>query len=272
MISIEEMTLDVSLLKLEHYYESEIEFLELSMLDPSIDELFMEFTFEDFKNKIIELGKKAMEALKKFLKEVSLKIDTKIQQMKINKKFDELKKLLAKKRAKVTESKFTFVDIRKYKKYYKKFMNTYIAELKKGLNKDFKSVEEFDKWKNKMTSELCEFNYTLTDQERWTLTSAVNDAVQLSEEELKNKNESLKKIKDDTSRVIDDISNTVINSSATKSVLDAKDKTMRLFSGKQSLVGFVISKICQGIKTLVSFVTKHTFACIAGLIVLLIAL
>ena len=76
-----------------------------------------------------------------------------------------------------------------------KFINTYVAELKRGLNKDFKSVEEFEKWKNKMTNDLCEFNYTLTDKERWTLSSAVNDAVQLTEEEIKNKNQSLKQIK-----------------------------------------------------------------------------
>ena len=90
MISIEEKALDVSLMKLENYYESAIESFEISMLDSSTEESFMEFTFDDFKNKVIELGKKVMEALKKFLREVSLKIDTKIQQMQLNKKFEEI--------------------------------------------------------------------------------------------------------------------------------------------------------------------------------------
>lgn len=272
MISIEEKALDVSLMKLENYYESAIESFEISMLDSSVEESFMEFTFDDFKNKVIELGKKVMEALKKFLHEVSLKIDTKIQQMQLNKKFEELKDMLAKKRAKAMGSTFTFVDVRKYKNYYKKFINTYVAELKRGLNKDFKSVEEFEKWKNKMTNDLCEFNYTLTDKERWTLSSAVNDAVQLTEEEIKNKNQSLKQIKDDTASVIDDISKSVISSPTMKTAMDTKDKAMKIFSGKQSVIGFVISKIGQCVKTLVSFVTKHTFACITGLIVFLIAL
>ena len=272
MISIEEKALDISLLKLESCYKDEIDRFEISMLDSSVDESFMEFSLDDFKNKIIDLGKKVMEVLKKFIHEVSIKIDTKIQQMKLNKKFEELKDLLAKKRAKAMGSKITFVDVRKYKKYYKKFINTYISELKRGLNKNFKSVDEFEKWKNKMTNDLCEFNYTLSDDERWILSSAVSDAVKLTEEEIKNKNQSLKQIKDEPASIIDDISKTVVNTPGVRKTVTASKECSNIISGKRSIVGFVISKIGQCVKTLISFVTKHTFACITGLIVLLIAL
>ena len=252
-------------MKIENLYESEIGSLEISMMDPSIDESFMEFTFNDVKNKVVELTKKVMEALKKFLHEVSVKIDTKIQQLKLSKKFDELKTMLAKKRAKAMGSKFTFVDVRRYKSYYKKFMNKYISELKQGLSKDFKSVEEFEKWKDKMTSELTEFNYTLSDTERWTLTSAVNDALSLTEDEIKNKNQNLANIEKETSTVMSEISKMTVKK-------PNKHDDTYIFSEKQSVIGFVVKKIGQCVKTLVSFVTKHTFACITGLIVLLIAL
>ncbi len=268
MLELEEKMLDINILQAIDSYERALSLYEFSSME-SADNVITEFTFNDVKKKIIELGKKAIETIKKFIHSASIKIDTKIQQMKINIKLKELKNLLATKKSKAMKSKFTFVDVRKYKKYYKKYINTYVAEMKSGLNRDFKSVEEFEKWRDKMTSDLSGFVYTLSDKERWTLTNAVNDAVKLSEDEIKNKSQSIKQLKDQSVSIIDELTKIATRCPDAEY---AKDTAKTIFTGKRSMLGFVISKITQAIKTVVSFVTKHTFACITGLIVLLIAL
>ena len=164
MLELEEKMLDINILQAIDSYERALSLYEFSSME-SADNVIAEFTFNDVKKKIIELGKKAIETIKKFIHSASIKIDTKIQQMKINIKLKELKNLLATKKSKAMKSKFTFVDVRKYKKYYKKYINTYVAEMKSGLNRDFKSVEEFEKWRDKMTSDLSGFVYTLSDKE-----------------------------------------------------------------------------------------------------------
>ena len=268
MLSIEEKTFNIELIKLENDYMNDLDVFNILIMESTIDDTVMEFSVDDVKKRILALGKKIIDMLKKFIHDVSIKIDIKIEQMRLNVKFKELKLMLAKKKAKSTKGTFTFIDVRRYKEYYKKFINAYVSEMKAGLNKDFKTVDEFEEWKKKMTDKLCEFSYTLTDKERWTITSAVDDAIRLTEDEVNNKNNSLKQLKDKTSSVINEISDTVLRS---PDIQMASDKTARIFSGKQSLIGFVITKIGQCIKTIVSFITKHTFACITGLLVLLIA-
>ena len=48
----------------------------------------------------------------------------------------------------MSQSKWSWL-IYNTKEYYKKFINAYVSEMKAGLNKDFKTVDEFEEWKKK---------------------------------------------------------------------------------------------------------------------------
>ena len=272
--TIEEKELDINLSKLDNYMNFIVSnyMCECSSMINDSCNYVIESSFDNFKEKITEIIKKAIEMVKEFANKIKTKIDIKIQQMQINKKLTELKNLLATKRAKALGKKFSMVDSVRYKKYYKEFINAYINEVKKGLNKDFKTVEEFEKWRTHMSNKLSEFKYTLTDSERWRLSLAINDAVKLTEKEVKNRDTSVVKIKNDAMNVLETINNDFVNDAFGNSVLDLNDRKYVIFKKKHGFISFLITQIASCFKTIISFITKHTLVCVTGLLVLLIAL
>lgn len=272
---IEEKQFDVDFLKIENSIDtlvSKVICEHASLIENSDFEIYLESSFDNFKEKIIELIKKSIEIIRDFAKKIKVKIDSKIQQMQLNHKLTELKNLLATKRAKAMGKKFNMIDIAKYKKYYKNFINKYVAEVKRGLNKEFTSVEDFERWKTQMSNKLSEFKYTLTDSERWRLSLAVNDAIKLTEDEVKNRDNNINTIEKDGRDVLQAINDGFVNDEFGRSVLDLNDRKYSIFKKKHGFLSFVISKISSCFKTIFTFITKHTFACVTGLLVLLIAL
>lgn len=271
---LEEKEFDIDLAKIDNSMNFTISNYiceHASMID-ICDNYIIEASFDNFKESITKIIEKAIDTIRKFIEKIKIKVDIKIQQMQINKKLTELKKLLASKRSKIIGQKFNIIDTAKYKKYYKDFINVYISEVKKGLNKEFKSIEDFEKWRTQMSNKLAEFKYTLTDSERWRLSLAINDAVRLTEKEIKNRDTSVVKIKDDAMNVLETINNDFTNDTFGRSVLDLNDRKYAMFKKKHGFISHVVTQISLCFKTIISFIAKHTLACVTGLIVLLIAL
>ena len=230
---------------------------------------------KSFKEKMLKVFKDILDAIKKFVDGAILQIRIQAQKIKLNSKLKELKDMMAKKRSRAVNKRYNLFDIVRYKKFYTDFMNRYTAELIKGLNKDFKSVNEYERWKNQMMDKLSDFNYKLTDEEMWKLSTSINTAVEVSVKEAENREKNLKMVQEQGSKAIKqlesyyrkiDIENSLINYEKSNQV------RKHIFKLKHSFIGLVCSKIAQFIKTIFRIVTKHTFACVTALIVVLIAL
>lgn len=268
---IEEKELDLSMMESCNLMEESISNFLIYAAENSYDEFVMEASLDSFKQKALYIIENILEALKKFFKDVKIQIEVQVQKIQLNKKLDELKDLMAKKRAKVVNKNISYFDIKKYKQYYTEFINRYTSELIKGLNKDFKSVEEYEKWQTQMLNRLADFNYKLSDEEQWKLSVTINSAVKLSEEEVKNRDKNLKMVEEQGSESIKGLQRYYKKIDTQNSFVNYKDKRFHIFKLQNSFIGLVCSKIMQCIKTIVHFITKHTFACITTLLVILIA-
>lgn len=267
----EEYELDIQLMESINEFETSLDLLCIECANSYDDNVFIESTLSDFKDKVSKVIKQILESLKKFFKDVRVKISTKVQQIQLNRKLEELKDMMAKKRSKVLNKKINYFDVKKYKQYYSDFINRYVAELKSGLNKDFKSVEEYECWRIGMLNKLADFNYKLSDEEQWKLSITINSAVKLSEEEARNREKNLKMVEDDGSSAIKGIEKYYKKIDTENSFVNYDKHRLKIFKLQNSFIGFVCSKIAQCIKTIVKFITKHTFACITTLLVILIA-
>lgn len=246
-----------------------IQYLESA--DRMSPEKFMNINADELKEKLSKIVKDIVEALKKFVKDIKIKINTEIQKIQLNTKLEELKDMMAKKRSKVMNKHYNYFDIQKYKKYYTDFINRYTSELKKGLNKEFNTVEEYEKWKTEMMNKLSDFTFKLTDEEQWKLTISINSAVKLSEEEVKNRDNNLKMVEECGSDNIKGLEKYYRTLDAGKSYVNYSSNALHIFRLQNTFIGLVCSKLAQAVKTVIRFVTKHTFACITALLVVLIA-
>lgn len=223
------------------------------------------------KDKICELLKKIKKAIKDFIASAKVAIETKIKQIQLNSKLKELKDMLAKKKAKAVSSRFNIVDIRKYKSYYRKYINEYSAELIKGLNKKFDSIEDFNNWQDLMKNKLAEFDFILSDKEKWQLTTTVNAAVQLSEEEIATRNNTMKMIDGDETKLIKELE-TFYGKPTNGSHLNYDTIDMEYFTSQHAFVGFICAKVQSITKKVINFCIKHPIAAVTSLLFILIAL
>lgn len=271
---IEEKSFDIATMKFSHDMETASAVFYIKSMESAgllDNDSYMEATWENIKKTASEIFQRFYEAVKKFFKEIKIKIDTAIQQQKVNKKLEELKDILAKKKSRILNKKYNYFDIKKYKMFYTDFINRYIAELKSGLNKNFKTVEEYENWKESMLNKLSDFNYKLSDEEQWKLSISINSAVQLTEEEVKNRDRNLKMVEESGTQAVKNLEKYYKKIDTEKSVVNFEKNQVKVFSMHNSFIGLVCSKIAQLMKTVANIITKHTFACITALIVILIA-
>ena len=246
------------------------EFLLISF-EHTNDEFFLEASFADFKEKVLATIKKILDAIMKFFHDLKVAVEVKAQQFKLNKKLEELKDIMAKKKAKALRSQFKLMDIAKYKSFYTDFINRYTAELIKGLNKEFKSVEEYEKWKVDMLNKLEDFNFKLSDEEQWKLSVSINSAVELTEKEAKNREANLTMVQKEGTSAIKSIEKYYKTIDPEHSFVNYSEKNLKIFNLQNSLIGRVCSKLMQCIKTIAKFISNHAFACVTALLVILIA-
>lgn len=270
--SFEESVLNLELMKAQDILQSESDIYYLSTLESAGNETFMEKSFQEFMNKASEVFQKILAAIKKFFEDIRLKVRIKCQQMELNKKLEELKDIMAKKRSQVVNKKIDYFDVKKYKEYYSDFINRYTAELMKGMNHDFETVQEYEKWRTDMLNKLADFNYKLSDEEQWKLSVTINSAVKLSEEEANNREKSLKMVEEEGSRAIKNLEKYYRRIDTENSFVNYDGHKLKIFSLQNSFIGIVCGKISECIKKVAHFIVKHIFACVVGLIAFLVAI
>lgn len=273
MISNHYKSDELEQLKIMNMFESSSSVFIVNLMNSSNKaKYFTEASVDSFKEQMMKIFEKILKMIKDFCKDIKIKISTQIQKIQLNKKLAELKDLLAKKRAKAMKQQFNYFDIRRYKKYYTQFINRYVTELKAGLNKKFKTVEEYEQWKNYMMNKLSDFNFKLSDDEQWRLSVSINSAVKLSTEEAENKEANLKLIEDSGSKSVLSLQKYYKSIDVEKSFVNYNRVSLDIFRLQNSFIGTVCSKLWQAIRTVVRFVFKHTISTVLLLIAALIAL
>ena len=270
---IEEKTLDLSIKEAMNILESASALLEIDIMESfSNDDIILEASFQEFKRKAIDVFEKAYIAIKKFFKDLMVKIDTQIQKISLNKKLEELKDIMAKKRAKALGQKITYFDVKRYKSFYTEFINRYTAELKKGLNHEFKDVKEYEKWRTDMLNKLNDFNFKLSDEEQWKLSISINSAVKLSETEARNRERNLKMIEESGTSAIRALESKYKKIDTENSFVNYDGKHLNFIKLQNSFIATICSRLVGLVKKVAKFVAKHTVLAIVSIIAILIAL
>ena len=267
---IEEKSLDLAAMKCEHVLCCYADSLSI-LLEETDEEYMIEGTLNEIVKKAVEIFEKVLEELKKFFDKLYEFIHTKVQQVELNKKLDELKDIMAKKRAKALGVKANLMDIQKYKKFYTDFINRYTKEIISGLHRDFKNVAEYEKWRADMMNQLNDFNFKLSDEEQWKLSVSINSAIELTEKEAENREKNLKMVEEDGKRSIKQLESYYKKLDNERSFVNYDKGKFKIFSLQNSLIGFVCAKLAQGIKTVANFISKHPFLCVTLLLTILIA-
>lgn len=258
---IEEKRLENRMLKVElqlvtEFYTSAFEIYEADA------------SFMDVVKAIAEKAKiilaKAIRAIQDFIANAIMKVHIRVQQISVQTKLADIKNILAKKKSQLNHKKIDVIAIVRYKKYYSDFIKTYTKELITGLNKNFKSVEEYNKWKDATIAKLDEFSFMLSDEEKWRLTSTVSDAVHLSETEFNNRESIIKMIGEDGTGTIKTIEGYYQDAVHTSMFGDPK-LSQAIFKLKNSFIGSVCSKIASCVRKAVSFFVSHLFKIIAAI-------
>ena len=179
--------------------------------------------------------------------------------------------IMAKKKAKVMGTKFSYMDINKYKAFYTDFINRYTSELIHGMNKDFTSVDEYENWKVGMLNRLEDFNFKLSDEEQWKLSISINSAVELTEKEAQNREKDLKMVEEKGSAAIKNIEKYYKKIDVERSFVNYSKRNLKIFQLQNSTIGIICSKLMQCIKTVARFISKHALLCVTALLVVLIA-
>ena len=269
---IEEKGIDLAVLQFENALESSSDVFYFTAIDNFYNNSIMESSLEDLKDKAITGIKKILEALKEFFKQIKIKFEVKIQQIQLNKKLEELKDIMAKKRSKALNKNINYFDIKRYKEYYKDFINRYTSELIKGLNKEFKTVEEYERWRVDMLNKLADFNYKLSDEEQWKLSVTINSAVELTSKEAENREKNLKMVEEEGSTSIKTLEKYYRKINIENSFVNYNKQNLKIFSLQNSFIGNICTKLTQAIQKVAKFICKHIIASIGILLAFLIAI
>lgn len=269
-LELEERDFDIYMKKINNRIAINSSELTMTILESNGDMNIITEAKETFKEKMSKLLDKVLSAIAKFISQVKIEFTTKLNQLQYNKKLGELKDIMAKKRSNNTNGYVDRLDVAKYKQYYKRFINSYIAEVKTGINKDFSSEAEFDEWKNKMQKKFIDFQYTLTDDERWKLSTAIDDAISITEKDLRTRNGNFDDIQRDGEKALKEIHKAIKSNDVSKSVMNYSEKNVKIHEKKKSFVGFVFTQIGNCIKTVVKFISKHIFLCLTALLIFIV--
>lgn len=275
---IESEEFDLGIMEFEHMTESSFSVFSLDYDDAIIRTdpgFFIESSLENLKKSISNAIDKLVKMIKDFCHKVLLKMQIRSEQINLNKKLEEMKTLMAKKRSIAVNRRVDIFDINKYKKFYSEFINRYTDELIKGMDKDFSSIEAYESWRAKMLDNLSDFNFKLTDEEQWKMSIAINSAVDLTEAQIKNREKNIMMIEKEGSKSLKLLESKYKKIEVENSFIKVNGKNefkRAIFDRKHNFFMFICSKIAQTLKTLITILTKHTFLCVTALIVVLIAM
>lgn len=269
---VEEKALALASLQFENALEYNSDLCYFTALENSNNIAIMESSLDNLKEKALAAISKILVAIKNFFDKAKMYLEIKVQQTQLNKKLTELKDIMAKKKSKALNKKVNYFDVKKYKTYYTEFINRYTSELIKGLNRDFKTVDEYETWKEAMLNRLSDFNYKLSDEEQWRLSVTINSAVELSTKEAENRQKNLKMVEEEGSESIKSIEKYYKRIDVEKSFVNFDDNNLKIFRLKNSFIGTVCTKLAQALQKVIKFICKHVILSIGILLAIVIAL
>ena len=258
---IEEKTLENEMLKVEIGLITEF---AVSLTTIYESESSFTDTIKRFAEKAKIMLKKAIQAIKNFISDALVKVRVRFQQLSIQTKLMDIKTILAKKKSQLNHKRVNIVAVARYKKYYADFINTYTKELITGLNKEFNSVEEYKKWQEGVIAKLDAFSFSLTDEEKWKLTTSVSQAVELSEKEMNNREDLMAMLGAESTDAIKTIEGYYRDAAQIGAFSNPKVGEA-VFKLKDSFIGAVVSKIASCVRKAVKFVATHLFQSIAAI-------
>lgn len=241
--NIEERILDEKLNRVNLYIESQNKDDEEEKIKTSTIKEKLERLIEVLKN----VYNKIIDSIKGFIDDILIKMDSRIKQTALQKKLEELKEMLAKNRAYAMNGKVEAIDVEKYIKFYSDFIDKYTEDVVSGLNKDFKSYEEFERWQNTMSDRLSEFDFKLDDADVYRITVSVNSLIDLNEKEIKNREKIIRmiedKLKESSNKIKENMSSSRYD--ITKVMDDYKKEYPKLLDMKYAYAGNQLTAVVQ---------------------------
>lgn len=263
---ITELACNIESKKLIHMHESVLDNIFLFESDGDF-----ESTFKKLKEATLEVIKKVLDMIAEFCKTFKEEIQIRCEQIKLQNKMAEIKSLLAGKRSVLSRGRVSIIAITRYKIEYRRFINMYTREIIKGVNRTFNTVEEYENWRDGVISKLDDFQITLTDEERWKLSERIEVAVKLTDEEIENRDKTMKMLREEGEEPIKSLREYYYDN-AHKSLAENPTVQGIIARLKSSFVGQICNKLARCIRTAIKFVMNHTFKAIALIIAALIIL
>ena len=200
------MEFELGMQILEHNYETSMEKLsiyleEAEMLEEqgyfeeSVDDVFTE-AGKNFLQIIKDFFKGLVEKIRKLIADIKYKHQINVAKKDINKRLKEFKKTLAANKAYAKGEKVTVFNTSRYVKEYTKYINMAVEETKKVFNKKYTSLEELEKAYTESDGRLREMakKMKFSDDEVWTITINLQEAVVITEKELADFNANINEL------------------------------------------------------------------------------
>ena len=235
--------------------------------DPDFHFLY-EMNMEDIRSAFITAIQNILDALAEFARKVSVAMASAIQAKKLNEKLSEVKAIMAKNRSKFLDKKINIFDIYKFNKYYTEYINKYTKDIKDMASRKFNSIEEYEKWRDKMQEDLAEFNFKLTDEEQWKLSVSINKAIELSDDEVTNYKKNIALAHQYGEKTITDLKGSFKSEEKmSDSEVNPDTKVASLLRMSNNLVISFCNQIASIVRTVIRTIEKHPFATLALVIV-----
>lgn len=235
--------------------------------DPDFHFLY-EMNIEDIRSAFITAIQNILDALAEFARKVSVAMASAIQAKKLNEKLSEVKAIMAKNRSKFLDKKINIFDIYKFNKYYIEYINKYTKDIKDMASRKFNSIEDYEKWRDKMQEDLAEFNFKLTDEEQWKLSVSINKAIELSDDEVTNYKKNIALAHQYGEKTITDLKGSFKSEEKmSDSEVNPDTKAASLLRMSNNLVISFCNQIASIVRTVIRTIEKHPFATLALVIV-----
>lgn len=235
--------------------------------DPDFHFLY-EMNMEDIRSAFITAIQNILDALAEFARKVSVAMASAIQAKKLNEKLSEVKSIMAKNRSKFLDKKINIFDIYKFNKYYTEYINKYTKDIKDMASRKFNSIEDYEKWRDKMQEDLAEFNFKLTDEEQWKLSVSINKAIELSDDEVTNYKKNIALAHQYGEKTITDLKGSFKSEEKmSDSEVNPDTKAASLLRMSNNLVISFCNQIASIVRTVIRTIEKHPFATLALVIV-----
>ena len=142
----------------------------------------------DLINKIKEFFKNLIEKIKQFIKDIKTAVKNKFQQIQLQRKLTEIKKLLIENRndREVSTKKVEIFDALKYNAMYNKYIAMIQKEIQALSTTKFKDVEDLNKQINEVSSHITSYaeKLGLTSYEKYKIQVGIMEAMKVAEQSI----------------------------------------------------------------------------------------